>query len=350
MKKKEDKDIDPFEACGITTQNLRHLDVVYDGAADIGDFISKSSTCQKLDFFNIASRMKEKMSLDSLFILTIIAISIYPQLELLIKMRYYSLLGDIIKVLGRAYNRQMLAEEMQTFEKLFDIEATKGKDALRLPAYIGSYLVDRNADISEYLLWSDIYQITNISKEKFAELIVSPDFCTVSLMGWTCELPNILKYDGYSNILKVCKYAIRQNNKNNYCNVFDTLRDYLDMCSLCGIKHEMYPADIYKLHNELSVMKRDMEAKIENEQLKTLAGQLNKVVNKKKEGEKEPEYVIVFPSNVNDFSQEASQQHNCVGWYYHNVLRGDCIIFFVRKASSPDESFITENLAESPRL
>lgn len=88
-------------------------------------------------------------------------------------------------------------------------------------------------------------------------------------------------------------------------------------------------------------MKRDMEAKIENEQLKTLAGQLNKVVNKKKEGEKEPEYVIVFPSNVNDFSQEASQQHNCVGWYYHNVLRGDCIIFFVRKASSPDESFIT---------
>lgn len=51
---------------------------------------------------------------------------------------------------------------------------------------------------------------------------------------------------------------------------------------------------------------------------------------------------IIVPHTLEDFIDEGTQQHNCVGSYYHNsIVRGENLIYFVRKKNNPDKSYIT---------
>lgn len=54
------------------------------------------------------------------------------------------------------------------------------------------------------------------------------------------------------------------------------------------------------------------------------------------------EFVIVVPENMEQFTDEGRQQHNCVGHYYHDsIAEGKNIVYFIRKADSPEKSFTT---------
>lgn len=51
---------------------------------------------------------------------------------------------------------------------------------------------------------------------------------------------------------------------------------------------------------------------------------------------------IIVPHTLEDFVDEGTQQHNCVGSYYHNsIAKGENLIYFVRKKNNPDKSYIT---------
>lgn len=53
-------------------------------------------------------------------------------------------------------------------------------------------------------------------------------------------------------------------------------------------------------------------------------------------------FVIIVPSEMDDFTKEGQMQNNCVGSYYHDsIAAGDNLIYFIRKKASPNHSYIT---------
>lgn len=58
------------------------------------------------------------------------------------------------------------------------------------------------------------------------------------------------------------------------------------------------------------------------------------------------QFTIVVPSSLKDFTDEGSQQNNCVGYYYHeSIAEGRNLIYFIRKTNSPDKSYITNRFS-----
>lgn len=54
------------------------------------------------------------------------------------------------------------------------------------------------------------------------------------------------------------------------------------------------------------------------------------------------DYIVVVPQSQEDKQKEGKMQNNCVGHYYDNsIINGDNLIYFVRKKSNPDKSYIT---------
>lgn len=53
-------------------------------------------------------------------------------------------------------------------------------------------------------------------------------------------------------------------------------------------------------------------------------------------------FVVVVPKTLQDFTDEGNMQHNCVGHYYHDsIVRGKNLIYFIRKKTTPNHSYIT---------
>ena len=50
---------------------------------------------------------------------------------------------------------------------------------------------------------------------------------------------------------------------------------------------------------------------------------------------------VVLPTNPTDLTKEGNNNHNCVGGYIDYVVRGDCIIVFVRHKDDLDKSYLT---------
>lgn len=54
------------------------------------------------------------------------------------------------------------------------------------------------------------------------------------------------------------------------------------------------------------------------------------------------DFVIKVPSAMEDFIDEGEQQHNCVGYHYHDkIARGNTFIYFLRRAENPNQSYVT---------
>lgn len=52
--------------------------------------------------------------------------------------------------------------------------------------------------------------------------------------------------------------------------------------------------------------------------------------------------LIKVPSKMEDFTDEGNQQHNCVGYYYHDrMAKGMQLIYFLRHVANPDKSYVT---------
>lgn len=54
------------------------------------------------------------------------------------------------------------------------------------------------------------------------------------------------------------------------------------------------------------------------------------------------EFTIVIPKVMQDFTDEGKMQNNCVGSYYHDTIaKHQNLIYFIRKTSNPNKSYIT---------
>lgn len=53
-------------------------------------------------------------------------------------------------------------------------------------------------------------------------------------------------------------------------------------------------------------------------------------------------YFVIVPETLTDFTKEGQMQNNCVGYFYHESIKaGRNLIYFIRKKSNPDTSYIT---------
>lgn len=53
------------------------------------------------------------------------------------------------------------------------------------------------------------------------------------------------------------------------------------------------------------------------------------------------DFFIMIPEKKEDFVKEGHMNHNCVATYFDKVLRGQCVVVFMRKKAEPEVSFCT---------
>ncbi len=178
---------------------------------------------------------------------------------------------------------------------------------------------------------------------------------------------NITEHDKYDPIIiellehmslkKFCSYISKQfeiqkkksnvqgglTPTNDY-RVIVELRDYYDMLTAIGItinKKTAFPSDIRKEHHRL-VKRLNEAAKQEKRHRK----EIKDAIVSSYEGYADDYYTVLIPKTKQDFVKEGTELSHCVGngTYYKNHIKGEKMIFFIRKVETPETAFFTAEI------
>ena len=354
--KKTVQEIPAFEALNINSKSINSKNgrkFIFEDADDCFDFIRKNKVFAQrtglLEALKLRPSTMARLAIEPYMLLHLCMISQYPALELLIKMGYSKLYFDLIGRFIAAESKTELIEEVKHVEKIFTT-FSKGSMALRFPNYIGDYLKLKAAPPNEYLIWCDIYEQQQLTKEQFTKYINSSDFIFINMQGLLHFLPQIMCY-GYS-IEQLSKYVYKQSlyftriDMPARCqDVLQNLLDYLSICDLIGITPNKFPMDVVKAHNEVMKLQKsgvikDYES-IASKIAKQTQNLLDNFVDEENLTKMQEIYEIKVPESAKDFIEEGIMQNSCVGHYVKKVADFERIVFFVRKKETPDKSFIT---------
>lgn len=346
------RECDPFEALSINTQNFNNPpDIIYDGATTFLQFAKNNEkTMRMFGFMEVLKYSPKTLRLDAFFIVFLGIMNRYPVMEQIVKMGHAKLFFELYNQMENSLNKDEIENKVASLAQLVDNNATKGKEALRFPPYVGDYLIKKGASLDEYYYWRDISEITNISKESFIKMVDSFDFAYVNSQVGFSDIGNILKY-GYEPS-KLLSYLVKNSSYRGMDWVINTLSDYLAMSELMEVTPDKYPMDLSKQHDDLAV---SFGSRNGNDYILTKIGMEcekyfeNDTDDDDKIGRPKlfNDYTVIFPKSERDFIDEGNQQHNCVGSYPRNVKRGNCVIFFIRKKEDPGKSFITGECTRS---
>lgn len=348
--KRGKKECDPFEALNINTKNIRNVPtIIYEDAADFFEFAANNEKFLRMSGFQTVLKYSGmKLELESFFIVFLGIINKYPIMEQIVKMGHSRLFFILYNNMLNCLNKDEINRNVERISQLVDNEATKGKDALRFPLYIGDYLIKKDASLEEYYYWRDLFEITHITKEQFENFTESFNFAWVNSQSSMEDIGNILKF-GYS-LDKLFNYIVKQSRVKNISvpTVITNLTDYLNMCDICGIEADKYPQDVVKQHDDIIKYFRQKERAEYDRKLQVIGNECEKYVIPDEDELKNvgipklfEKMTVIFPKSEADFIDEGNQQHNCVGSYPRNVRNGNCVIFFIRYKDTPHKSFIT---------
>ena len=346
--KKGLKDVSAFDVLGLNINNIMNPPpIIYDGCENFMEFAMKNEEAmKKIGFIDSLKYSPEKLDLEAYFLVFIGILNKYPVMEMIIKMGYAKLFFESYKAIRDGSNAEEMARQANKIADLVNNEATKGKHAMRIPLHIGDYLVKKSAEIDEYFDWVNIYELTDLTKEQFENIINSIQFAYFNSQVRISELFNIMKY-GYP-FQKLMNYLVKVERQTNrgLDVITEEMADYLQMCEFCGIEADQYPSDLKKQHDDMLLHMTKTRTAKEDKMLVIIGTQSEKYVEVPEDQTVGipkilNDYVIVFPKSEKDFIEEGNMQHNCVGSYPRRVKNKDCIIFFIRKKESPNKSFIT---------
>lgn len=372
---KGDKEVSTLEMFNINSKTIHDPagSYIFNGSLNVYDFfLNNSAFFDKCGFSRFISNMNRSLSLKAVMVLYMAIIHEYPQIELLVKMGHEYLVEDFFSELISSTRKDIIEQKVKELNQLIDKNSTKGSMVLRFPSYIGDYLRENKSKLSNYLFWRDMYEIENISKENFEKFLSMPERAIINLdvddrhhNGWYCQgLQEIVKYPGYS-LIKTVKYIVNQgmkvlNDKDNHVfysvfrNRINILKDTLRMAEELNIEVEPYPDELMKIHNEIMVLYENNEKVALNVKMAAIGEVCKKEIddafsvdNPNVPSDALREYTYVFPTCQADFTQEGINQHNCVGSYFHSVLAGNCVIFFVRKKDDVESSYITAEIRKN---
>lgn len=96
-------------------------------------------------------------------------------------------------------------------------------------------------------------------------------------------------------------------------------------------------------HNSTTI--QGMKNKIRNEKILCWESKFSAI-----ESLSNDDFLIIVPKKMEEFTDEGRQQNNCVGSYYHNAMAENTqIIYFIRRKSNPNKSYITNRYGVSSR-
>ncbi len=98
---------------------------------------------------------------------------------------------------------------------------------------------------------------------------------------------------------------------------------------------DKYPENLLSVHQVLSYKSQLLQQQVNEEKWSGVSAEMEKHEKKGRE------YLILSPKTPNDMFDEARMQSNCLSSYIGRVADGECQIFFLRKRSAPDKSFVT---------
>ena len=117
-------------------------------------------------------------------------------------------------------------------------------------------------------------------------------------------------------------------------------RDYLDICKKLeyDLKNSFvkYPKDLQKAHDKAAKrLKHKIDAKMKRDfaaVYKNISGQYDFEISGMK---------IVYPKISDDIIREGHALHHCVGSYTGRIIRGECVVLFLRQCCDLEKSFYT---------
>lgn len=115
--------------------------------------------------------------------------------------------------------------------------------------------------------------------------------------------------------------------------------DYLEFAKQLGIdlknKKYLFPKNLKQMHDEYEKQIEILEQEKLTKSISIRAEVLKKNIFKNNG-------FIIFPAeSVQAMIEESTQQHNCVRTYADKYAKGECDIYFMRKANKPTESLVT---------
>ena len=180
---------------------------------------------------------------------------------------------------------------------------------------------------------------TDFNASSLAEYITRQRYGTIGYNLLNSRLPkNDVKWLVDNNLMKSLMKCLTYNVKSGHLFDYRGVHQFLEYWSEANnIANEIVPIDENKSLQVNTEMLKDIIEKGKNE---ALARQLQKLnfIN----GLRRNNLVVIVPQNQEEKRDEGRQQNNCVGHYYdESILRGENYIYFIRKADTPNKSYVT---------
>ncbi len=167
----------------------------------------------------------------------------------------------------------------------------------------------------------------------------------------------VAKRWGLKETVRYLKYQYRKayTAGTTYRTIWTELHDYHSMARELGYdlnnSYYLMPPNLKKAHDhaaELQLKMKELEAA-----KKAIAEkkQWNKLYNKLKTLEYTNGTLLIRPArNRGEINTEGKVQHHCIARYADNMLRGESIIWFIRKADQPNVPYYALNTSKAPKF
>ncbi|MBQ8848980.1 MAG: PcfJ domain-containing protein [Clostridia bacterium] len=128
-----------------------------------------------------------------------------------------------------------------------------------------------------------------------------------------------------------------------YYRLSDVLSDYKDyLCMSEALGHDMkssfvlYPNNLKEAHDRVNELTKAETTKAYDRKIAKMFNGLQSRYGYNKMG-----FMVLPPATSKDISREGDKLHHCVGRYIPSVVKEECIILFIRKASAPKKPYCT---------
>lgn len=179
------------------------------------------------------------------------------------------------------------------------------------------------------------------------------------------EIYNMMR-ERYGDEHRVIKdfLQMKEEDQEIFCKIFKTsmksfnwnfsrdMEDFLyNVLYASSMDYSEFPADWKKYadtnrdfkHNIDTI--REIRDKVRNEKILSWESKFSAI-----EALSNDKYTIIIPKTMEEFTDEGRQQNNCVGHYYHNrMAQNTQIIYFIRRKSNPNKSYITNRYSVSEK-
>ncbi len=150
---------------------------------------------------------------------------------------------------------------------------------------------------------------------------------------------------------RLLRYATEQfaahrkisNTDNGYYSVNYMMSDYKDYLCMCmALDHDMkssfvlFPNDLKAAHDRVNDLNQAEITEAYDRRIAKMFNELQERYSFKKMG-----FMVIAPRSSKEIIREGDKLHHCVGRYVKDVVKDNCTILFIRKASAPKEPFCT---------